>query len=549
MYLSFCTPSDPGDEFLLTENAYDIYEGPVSHTTNPFTGENHTTACTEYHNFSAVSPKVMMVLRSTLLPNDEEDGVPGTRESRLLQRELHRRLHTEYDMTGSLLEDLPVAKARNSYTRFVDGAPFLVDGDDGTPRADHRFDFPLFPLSSNHVQKINAVILNESHDTSAVVFADPAAARRAIDFYLADPCDVAGAYPLKIVSDPYDRVLLQLQKLERAAALLGSSVRLMYNVHVDDSGRDFLFEQAVLERLRRDAGGAGYTGSQFTPPPRWQYQHLLLDISEYMKMTKEERRRWERREPEKKGSDRKELKKKEAEKEEPKEEAEKKELERNQVEKTARGESARMSDEEYAQGLEIMAKALKGVKDLENDAHWVQSKHQQALDILRLQAEKTQAEETEAEKVHEERTREMRYELISRFVLLVPLILLGVIYYCLFYYLWKSCSRIRSFLPRRIEQRRPLTTEPGLAEAANKAADGRADAGLDSSAAVPADSPSGSENDDEASVRNLVLMVLAALATLISAIVVFRYVFYWCENLERQIENFVSSGWKTGRLY
>jgi hypothetical protein len=32
MYLVLCTPSDPSEEFILTENAFSIHEGPVSYS-------------------------------------------------------------------------------------------------------------------------------------------------------------------------------------------------------------------------------------------------------------------------------------------------------------------------------------------------------------------------------------------------------------------------------------------------------------------------------------------------------------------------------------
>lgn len=38
-YLSFCTPSDPADEFSMTENGYGVYEGPTSTQTCSDTGE------------------------------------------------------------------------------------------------------------------------------------------------------------------------------------------------------------------------------------------------------------------------------------------------------------------------------------------------------------------------------------------------------------------------------------------------------------------------------------------------------------------------------
>jgi len=73
MYLALCTPANKDDEFLLTENAYGIYEGPSSALINPSTGEIDMTPYTEFHKFAVISPKPMMVLRSFLLPVPEED--------------------------------------------------------------------------------------------------------------------------------------------------------------------------------------------------------------------------------------------------------------------------------------------------------------------------------------------------------------------------------------------------------------------------------------------------------------------------------------------
>jgi hypothetical protein len=50
MYLAICTPSSQEDEFLLTENAYAIHEGPVSLVTDTKTAKTREPY-TEYHVF------------------------------------------------------------------------------------------------------------------------------------------------------------------------------------------------------------------------------------------------------------------------------------------------------------------------------------------------------------------------------------------------------------------------------------------------------------------------------------------------------------------
>jgi hypothetical protein len=72
-YLSFCTPSDPNDEFLMTENSYGIHEGPKSTIADPYSGKILTTFHTEYHTFAHIAPNLTMILRSFLLPSPTED--------------------------------------------------------------------------------------------------------------------------------------------------------------------------------------------------------------------------------------------------------------------------------------------------------------------------------------------------------------------------------------------------------------------------------------------------------------------------------------------
>ena len=114
-YLAFCTPSNKDDEFLLTENLYNIYEGPTSYAANLETGENIPKAYTEYHTFSIISPKLVMVLRSVLLPAPEEDSDESVKEWRRYWYKDAIVQHNDPLTAGSKLLDLPITKARNSY--------------------------------------------------------------------------------------------------------------------------------------------------------------------------------------------------------------------------------------------------------------------------------------------------------------------------------------------------------------------------------------------------------------------------------------------------
>ncbi|KFY32187.1 hypothetical protein V493_00439 [Pseudogymnoascus sp. VKM F-4281 (FW-2241)] len=187
MYMALCTPSEQEDEFLLTENGYGIHEGPVSGRLNPSTGEFTPTIYTEYHVFVVISPRLMIVLRSNMLPNPTEDISQDMRESR---QAMYRATIDSHDFpkeASSILEDLPISKARNSYTKFEGGQLVLLNGEDETPQATHRFCFRLFPISEEHVNKINAVMLEESYSISTIVFGSPTRARKILESYLSAP--------------------------------------------------------------------------------------------------------------------------------------------------------------------------------------------------------------------------------------------------------------------------------------------------------------------------------------------------------------------------
>jgi len=226
MYLALCTPSAKDNEFLLTGNAYNIHEGPNSVLIHPDTGESTVECYTEFHVFSVISPRLIIVLRSFLLPNPEEDSSEEIKRSRETMLQLNNIQHADPLHVKSVLEDLPVTKARNSYTRLVDGRIVLLDGENGSPRSDHKFCFRFFPISAEHVNKINAIMLEHSYNSATVVFKSRLAARKTLDYYLSMPC---GGFKM-VGNAPNDPNLVCLKKLEQAVKQLGSDTTAVYQI-------------------------------------------------------------------------------------------------------------------------------------------------------------------------------------------------------------------------------------------------------------------------------------------------------------------------------
>jgi hypothetical protein len=239
MHLAFVTPSDPRDEFILTGNAFGIHEGPGSLTVDRVIGKETMTVYTEFHLLNVISPRLAMILRHNSLPEPLEDVDPDVRNRKKSMRAAQASLHTDPDHATSLLEDLPVAKAHNSYTVVNNGRLELAKGEDGKPRAGHIFDFVFFPLSSRHAQMLNAVMLDQAHNTSMLIFKSRTALRTALEFYLGYPAQAKGRHSMKTITDrKNDPMLILFRKLEYVAQSLGSDVKALYHVDPLDNERD-----------------------------------------------------------------------------------------------------------------------------------------------------------------------------------------------------------------------------------------------------------------------------------------------------------------------
>jgi hypothetical protein len=252
MHLAFVTPSDPEQEFILTENAFSIHEGPGTTSTDLITGEPKLIAYTEFHLLSIVSPDLAIVLRHNTMPEPLEDANPDICRGKAAELKMQARQHIDPKHATSLLVDLPVAKARNPH--IIISNAWLVSGDGAieNPRPDDQFRFTFFRLGSKHTQMINAIMLDQGHHTSSIIFKSAPALRMALDFYLDYPTQAKGGHSMKTISDLQDDPrLLLLQRLEHVAHSLGSQVKARY--HVDpliDAHSALLPDQAVADALK-----------------------------------------------------------------------------------------------------------------------------------------------------------------------------------------------------------------------------------------------------------------------------------------------------------
>jgi hypothetical protein len=213
-FIAFCEPVDSADEFLLTQNAYSIFEGPSTETMNPITQKIESTY-TEYHNFAPLSPRLIIVLRSHLLPSQGR-GNDGLRELREQLAVFIQSQHLHPDRAGSILQDLPIQPCHSIYT-----TPGTASTDSLNPsfRETDRFQFQCFKLPSRHTTLINNLFLEEAHANSSIVYHSRAALKASIENYLKTEID--GMKTTFGLPDKRDQYLTTLEKI---AHDLGSSV-------------------------------------------------------------------------------------------------------------------------------------------------------------------------------------------------------------------------------------------------------------------------------------------------------------------------------------
>ncbi|KAE8415364.1 hypothetical protein BDV36DRAFT_285387 [Aspergillus pseudocaelatus] len=223
-FMAFCQPSSEEDEFILTHNAYGVFEGPSDVQIDPATGRAVEKAYTEYHNFAPISAKLIIILRSSLLVNPSKEGADDLQEEWETLRENVRNQHLSPDKAVSILKSLPIEKCGNSYSTVVNGK--LVLKPNRGPRAEDRFYFTCFRISSYHVNLVNNIFLEQATKGDNIVYRSRSALGRTLKSYLLNVRE-----GFKVVTDEAnDPHLAFLKKLEKIAGQLAGKVCLKYKV-------------------------------------------------------------------------------------------------------------------------------------------------------------------------------------------------------------------------------------------------------------------------------------------------------------------------------
>ncbi|KAK7408402.1 hypothetical protein QQX98_009442 [Neonectria punicea] len=224
-YMAICTPSGAKDEFILTDNSYNIFEGPNAFVTDEATGKVEGAAHAPLHEFAPISPNLMIVLRSCIIPVPEEDADANIKQ---LRNKWRSAVFDDFceELAKSVLADLPITKAENSYSKFANGRLWSLRDEHAKLMKDDKFLFKFFPIKTDHVHLVNALLLENAQPCTSVVFELETSLYRTLEWYLTTPCSFG-----KVVSDDInDPRLVCLKKLAAILRGLGSKKEPVWEV-------------------------------------------------------------------------------------------------------------------------------------------------------------------------------------------------------------------------------------------------------------------------------------------------------------------------------
>ncbi|PNP56750.1 hypothetical protein THARTR1_03446 [Trichoderma harzianum] len=188
MYMAICTPGNPDEEFVLTDNCYNVSEGPTVAYFDGSTGK-HANMGPVFHKFAPISPRLMIVLRSAHLPEPLEDADPAIKEWRQFQRQLW--IDSIFGSgIESILEDLPIQKALKDYMQVVDGRLAPRPGWNRRLGMNDSFCFTIFKIPTRHVRTINGLLIDHAFHGSRIVFNRKDIFMDLMEWYLTEPCEV-----------------------------------------------------------------------------------------------------------------------------------------------------------------------------------------------------------------------------------------------------------------------------------------------------------------------------------------------------------------------
>jgi hypothetical protein len=220
-YTAFCTPDELDDEFVLTDQCYNVMEGPMYETRSSTTGKDLGPTRQCFHEFGPISARLIIVLRSLVLPEALEDADPRIADLRETWRKAAAAQLPNPQSAKSILADLPVAKAMNSCARIINGRLELAPGETGRARSSDKFTFSFWPIKRKHVDIINSIFLDNVLDCQSIVFHSAPSFTRTLEAYM-----TSTSYGFKNVSVGEHRARISrracLEKLSVVLRSLGS---------------------------------------------------------------------------------------------------------------------------------------------------------------------------------------------------------------------------------------------------------------------------------------------------------------------------------------
>ncbi|KAK3337974.1 hypothetical protein B0H65DRAFT_309012 [Neurospora tetraspora] len=244
--MAFCVPSNPEEEFILTDNSYTVSDEVQVFARNVRSDRIETLARAPFHEFVPVSPKLMIVLRSQYLSEPLEDNCPEVKA----RREAHRSLaFAGFGPVQSVLEDLPIGKPHNSHVKVVNGRLCLRDGEDGCQRRDHSYLFHFFSVESRHVNTINSILLDKCVHCTSLIFNSKDAFGKTLEWYLTAPLEY-GKTLIGENADLREKILMKLEVISRS---FGSKKETKWTrVNKCHVAADHEYSRLVDQQVRRD---------------------------------------------------------------------------------------------------------------------------------------------------------------------------------------------------------------------------------------------------------------------------------------------------------
>jgi len=199
-YMAFCEPQSSEDEFIITNNGFGIFEGPVVYDaanlqslgadgSPPRLGD---PVYTEFHKLAPLSPRLILVLRSNYL-RDEPIWVR------------RRKVSNEWDPrrnSDSLLQGLPIKPPKTHYWLLSGKSKLVYTLED-------EFFFEIYKVKTEQVHMINAIMLEEA--TRSITWVSDESLVKSLRAFLGNSKFMLGV-PLNILPQFRPLIALRSQK-------------------------------------------------------------------------------------------------------------------------------------------------------------------------------------------------------------------------------------------------------------------------------------------------------------------------------------------------